>query len=112
MKIEEVKALFLLAGIEMGTMYELANEDARSRTDSWWLVNTEFGPIKIGWLNKVIEINWVGTPFRQIVTEDNVTKSHMHVHAWSFAKALEYLTTFRRAMTVFTETQAQQAQEA
>jgi hypothetical protein len=117
MKIEEVKALFLLAGIEVQETRQLPNgywpdhpdyAEIR-RNEPWWMIVTPFGLIEIGWRKRVIEISWVGTAFRQIVTEKQVTKSEVMVHAWSFIEALEYLTTFRRAMTVFAETQAQQA---
>lgn len=95
---DQAKALFLLAGFKATRFHRLENKywpDAyvEERRDSpWWLAITEFGPIEIGWRKRVISINWEDTAARVIVTEDNVTKEMTLVHAWSYVKALEYLT--------------------
>lgn len=57
----------------------------------WWLVKTQIGLIEIGWLERVINIDWSETPIRKIITEDIVTKSETFVHAWDLGKAVEYL---------------------
>lgn len=92
------EALFLLSGMRVMRMYEIPNEywpetctEMRAR-HPWQLVMTEAGPIKIGWRKRVISINWEDTPIRAIVTDDNVTSGETYVHAWSYLKALEYLT--------------------
>lgn len=105
MNEEQARALFVLAGIPVTRLHRLENKywpdnahyaDVR-RNSPWWLAVTPFGPIQIGWRKRVISINWEDTPARQVVTADDVTKGDDHVHAWSYAKALEYLTTLRGA---------------
>lgn len=103
MNEEQAKALFLLAGFSTTRFHRLENKywpDAyvAERSNSpWWLVMTEFGPVEIGWRKRVISISWEDTPARVIVTEDNVTKEETFVHAWSYVKALEYLTALAAA---------------
>jgi hypothetical protein len=104
MKEEYAKALFLLAGIEVLAMYRLENEywpltpdyEKERRESPWWLVKTSFGLIKIGWRKRVISIDWSDTAFRRLnLTKDDVTKTETSVHAYSYIKALEYLTSLR-----------------
>lgn len=100
MKRAELDALLLLAGILPVSIHELANQywpdcDAYAkvrRDHPWWLVVTKAGPVEIGWRKRVISINWSATQIRDIFTTDDVTKDDTLVHAWSNAKALEYLT--------------------
>lgn len=61
----------------------------------WWLIQVPQGIIQIGWRKRVISIDWSGTSFRGIITEDNVTKSDTMVHAWSEEKAIEYLKALK-----------------
>jgi len=103
MNEEQVKALFLLAGFNVTRLHRLENKywpdayvELRQKSP-WWLAITEFGPIQIGWRKRVISINWEDTPARLEVTEDEVTKDKTGVHAWSYSKALEYLTTLAAA---------------
>ena len=113
MNEEEMRALFLLAGFEISSVYELANEywpvceeySETRRKSPWWLVKTEYGLIKLGWRKRVIEIVWEDTPYRagksklwdgrdiDILTEHEVTKGETYVHAWGYARAVEYLGT-------------------
>lgn len=96
-------ALFDLAGIEVASLHELPNGYwpkvyAEEREESpWWLALTEFGPVKIGWRKRVLNIDWTETQVRHIVTEDDTTKDETMVHAWGYDKAIQYLTAFRRA---------------
>jgi hypothetical protein len=100
---EQAKALFLLAGFNATRFHRLENKywpEAYAelrRNSPWWLVITEFGPIEIGWRKRVISIDWQDTAARVEVTEDNVTKDSTSVHAWSYVKALQYLTTLAAA---------------
>lgn len=97
---DQVRALFVLAGIPVKTFHKLANnywpecaEYERLRREyPWWLAETDFGLIRIGWRKRVISIEWEGTSIRKEVTKDEVTKDKQMVHAWSYAKAVEYLT--------------------
>lgn len=101
MNEEECKALFILAGIPIAKLHRLENKywpdsdhyaDIRRRSP-WWLVQTQHGPVEIGWRKRVVSIRWEDTPVRFCVTPDDVTKDETMVHAWSYAKAVEYLTT-------------------
>lgn len=55
-------------------------------------MKTPKGLIQIGWRKRVISIDWSDTGIRRVVTEDDVTKDDTMVHAYSYAKALAYLT--------------------
>lgn len=100
--IDKFKALFLLAGIEYTSHHELVNKYwpeayvEMKRDHPWALFITTFGPVVIGWRKRVISINWVDTKVRTVVTEDEVTKDVTMVHAWSYNKALEYLTALAK----------------
>lgn len=95
---EQAKALFLLAGFNATRLHRLENKYwpesyvEERRNSPWWLVITEYGPIEIGWRKRVISIDWQDTAARVEVTEDNVTKEKTMVHAYSYVKALQYLT--------------------
>jgi len=100
---EQAKALFLLAGFNAKRFHRLENKywpdsyiELR-RNYPWWLAITEFGPIEIGWRKRVISIDWRDTTARVEVTEDDVTKDTTMVHAYSYVKALQYLTTLAAA---------------
>lgn len=102
--IEMFRALFLLAGIHVQQHYELPNRywpevyaDMRA-AHPWALMLTAAGPIVIGWRKRVISISWADTKIRAVVTADDTTKEETMVHAWSYTKALEYLTTLNAAI--------------
>lgn len=101
MSEEEVKALFLLSGIEILKVWKVDNRYwpevyVKERLGSpWWLVKTKFGCVEIGWRKRVIHIDWSDTEIRKEITEDDVTKSEILVHAWGYAKAIEYLTNLK-----------------
>lgn len=97
----EVESMLTLAGLKPTRMWELANrywplspnyDDVRR---PWWLAMTSVGLIEIGRRKRVISISWKATNVRVVVTEDDVTKDEAMVHAWSHAKAVEYLTRLR-----------------
>jgi hypothetical protein len=98
----DAEALFRLAGFKVTRVWELVNgywpsaPSYDSVRTPWWLLMTEIGPVRIGWRKRVIEIEWDATPVRVEVTPDDVTKSETMVHAWSTAKAFEYLASLRR----------------
>lgn len=105
---QQVRAIFLLASIEVSGVYKTENnywpsapsyDDVR-RKNPWWLVKTPAGLVHIGWRKRVISIDWSDTSIRQEVTSDDVTKSETLVHAWSYAKAVEYLADLGRQMPV------------
>lgn len=111
--------------------------DELRKKSPWWLVKTPYGLIKLGWRKRVINIDWKDTKHkaahhvyktreevqlapgevsyhvRKGVTSDNVTKDEHFVHAWSYAKAVEYLTTLARQLkqAVDEATKIEQKQE-
>lgn len=90
------KALFMLAGLDNpARFYELRNEYMRDG-DPWALVIVTLGrgpcEIKIGWRKRVINIDWSATGLDlEVFFFDDVTKGPGFIHAWGYAKALEYL---------------------
>ena len=94
----EVAGLFVLAKIDVLDMFEIKNKywgdinPVISAKEPWWLVKTNYGLVEIGWRKRVISINWRDTKVRKVITSDDTTKEDTYVHAWTIAKALEYLT--------------------
>lgn len=107
MERTHLDALLLLAGIEPVAVHELANKYwpdcetyAQLRRDNpWWLVLTKAGPVVIGWRKRVISISWEDTQVRSKLTGDDQTTSDLaYCHAWSYAKAVEYLGALKHAL--------------
>jgi hypothetical protein len=102
---QQVEAVFLLAGIEVLAVYQISNEywgndyEMQARFP-WWLVKTPAGLIKIGWRKRVINIDWsdVGLLDENKVTQDDVTKCPVLVHAWGYCKAIEYLANLKQLL--------------
>lgn len=94
---EKVRALLILSDIPINRLHRLENKywpDAyveERQCSPWWLAETPYGAIEIGWRKRVINIDWEGTSLRKVITEDDTTKADDMVHAWSYAKAVEYL---------------------
>lgn len=112
MNKEELLALFLLSGFDLAehSIFEIKNECGPEECyGPWWLVQTKYGLIKIGWRKRVINIEWSDTPYRAGETKfwdgrpvdstyndlkftmNEVTQGPTHVHAWGYPKAVEYL---------------------
>lgn len=114
MQQTEVTALLTLAGINHQRLVRIENQywplhvnyDEMRRQYPWWAVHTEDGIITIGWRKRVIHIDWCLTSRRGLVTEDDVTKDQRSVHAWSMAKALEYLIKYKSLPVVDSPTKA------
>ena len=92
----QVRAIFMLAGIDVKRLWKLVNEywtpEAEiQHTSPWWLVKTGCGLIRIGWRKRVIEIDWSETDIECKATDDPVTQEAFLVHAWTTEKAVEYL---------------------
>lgn len=109
MERKTLDALLTLAGIEPVAVHELANKYwpdceayAKVRRDTpWWLVLTKAGPVVIGWRKRVISINWAETGIRAKMTADDQATSELeYCHAWTYAKAVEYLSTLQSALKV------------
>lgn len=108
----EVEALFLTAGILVQHVWELTNGYWPTHADyaeiraaqPWWLVQTDFGLVQVGWRKRVMHIEWSATSIKTIVTEDDTTKKEQYVHAWTNDKAVKYLMELKRqAATRITE---------
>lgn len=102
---QHVRGLFLLTGIEVLNLWQIENQywpdayvEERKRSP-WFLVKTRDGIVRIGWRKSVLSIDWSDTPIHLVVTEDNVTKEEQLVHAYSYAKAVEYLQALARLMS-------------
>lgn len=96
MNRKQVEGLAALAGIPFRSIYETPNQYWQGKSDirgPWWLIITNAGVIRIGWRKRVIEIDWSDVGRHVDVTNDEVTKDGTLVHAWTYPKALEYLTT-------------------
>jgi len=93
--IKKLLSSFELAEIKVKKYWLLENEYSKDIYSPWILVDTDLGFIKIGWRNRVIMIDWEGTEIRKIISEDNVTKGKDYIHAWSYAKVVEYLARLK-----------------
>ena len=66
----------------------------------WFIVETEWGPLRIGWRKSVINIDWSGTEIRHdgdvLFKDENVTCGRQMIHAWGKDKAIEYLKKLSR----------------
>lgn len=101
MTLEEVCALFVLSGFTANEFTQIENQywpnvdmyAALRAANPWWMVETKFGTIQLGWRKRVIAIDWSATEIRGVVTQDDVTKGVEMVHAYSYGDAVKYLTT-------------------
>ena len=61
----------------------------------WFIVETEWGALRIGSRKSVINIDWSGTQINHngdiTFKEEDVTKGRTMIHAWGKDKAIEYL---------------------
>ena len=116
MNNEIVRAIFLLAGFDVETLYTKTNpywgNDSPDYAGPQYVVLTIEGMINIHWRKRVLEIDWGGSdpivvyPIKdqwdrnyattESITEDHVTKGPVMVHANSYAKAVEYLNQLKR----------------
>lgn len=101
MKFLEVQKWFVDAGFEIKAQHQVENQYWPSayvelrKNNPWWLVDTQFGQIKIGKRKSVVSISWEDTLVRAEVTMDDVTKDNTMVHAWSEKNIQTYLKDLR-----------------
>jgi hypothetical protein len=101
--LEKLRAIFILAGIDVKTFHRLPNGyvgDQSCPHIPWALAETKYGLITIGWRKRVIHIGWpkdAGIHGKTVKSkeEDWITDWEEGVHAYGYAKAVEYLTSFR-----------------
>lgn len=100
--LDKLRAVFLLADIEVKSFHRLPNgycpEDCCSHRP-WALVETKYGLIKIGWRKKVISIEWskdlkIHGKDTLAKGDDWVTSLENGVHAWGYGKAIDQLVSF------------------
>ena len=94
---EKLLNVFKLANIEVLKYWEIKNEYSGDKAD-WLLVKTPLGLIKIGWRKRVVNIDWSDTGIKYL-TKDDVTKDEYFCHAWSYEKAVSYLTKLVREIS-------------
>lgn len=85
-------------------LYELSaipNEYCRCvRCGPWFVAETPYGQIKIGWRKRVINLDWSGTQntFPTLFAEEDVTQGTTYIHAWGYEKATDYLGRLLREL--------------
>lgn len=93
---KQIESIFELAQVEVRSFHAVANQYERNSETPWWLVVTERGNFLVGWRHRVINIDFSDTVYRGNVTEDDVTKEETYVHAYGYAKAVEYISSIVR----------------
>ena len=99
------ESLFKMAGFKIILTRAITNQ-YDPYNGPWFLIQTEFGVIMMGWRKHVINIDWSFCEYRGIITQDTiydegkvkVSTDENWTHAWSYEKALEYLSTLYRDM--------------
>ena len=78
----------------------IPNEYHSGHENPWFLVETKWGPLRIGGRSHVISIDWSGTQINHnggvTFKDENVTKDRTMIHAWGKDKAVEYLKKLSR----------------
>lgn len=66
----------------------------------WFVAETPYGQIKIGWRKRVLNIDWSGTEnaFPTLFAEEDVTQGPTYIHAWGYEKATDYLGRILREL--------------
>ncbi len=105
MNKKQVEAVFTLCNIEILSIYEIKNQycgQSCCQDKPWWLVQTKYGMVTIGWRKRVISIEWkLNDPLTlhgketQPKEDSWVTSWENGVHAYGYAKVVEYMTNFR-----------------
>lgn len=97
-QLESFQAMFRLAGFKVAGFESIPNQYCRTPDccPPWYRVTTESGVIEIGWRKRVMSIDWSATQ-RDLLDffYDDVTKDRYYIHAWTNAKAVEYLAVLR-----------------
>jgi hypothetical protein len=70
----------------------------------WFIVDTEWGALRIGYRKRVINIDWSGTQINHngdiTFKDEGVTVGRTMIHAWGKDKAIEYLRTLAKGNEV------------
>lgn len=101
---EQAKTFFIQAGFKVLAVEVLVNQywppayTELREGNPWFMILTEYGWIKIGHRKRVYSLNWEHTALRLEITDDNVTKNDVLVHAWSAPDLLKYLIALKAAL--------------
>ena len=104
---QRFREVFTQAGFKINYMDAISNQYCPcDGCAPWFVVETEFGPITIGWRKRVISIDWsesiqTDAHAREITAQfegENVTKGSTSIHAWGWDKAKEYLSRIRQTL--------------
>lgn len=93
---EEIGDIVRRAEIPFTAMHMIPNEYYQDPEffGPWFMVETPFGRIKLGWRKRVINIDWSHTKLQvgpEVFASESVTKWSTGIHAWGADKAVEYL---------------------
>ena len=95
---EKFRRIFVGAGFQMIKIHPIKNEYCDDDYCApWFEITTEFGVIKIGWRNQVINIDWsritspVATRILSLFEKEEVTKDANYIHAWGWKRARLYI---------------------
>lgn len=97
--------VFAKAGFNVAVLHHLPNGYCPcDKCAPWFKVETEVGPITLGWRKRVINIDWSKTPHKgknipALFSDEDVTKDNTSIHAWGQDKAIEYLSKIRVALS-------------
>jgi hypothetical protein len=96
---DEVRTLMSLAGFTVHNTWKLENRywpEAYGYAPPGWLLKTDIGMVIISGRKRVVEVILEDVTLKEEITSDDVTKSECCVHAYDYAKLLEYLTNIRK----------------
>lgn len=83
------------SGINYTEMRFIPAEYPDRPTAPWFMIETEKGPVKIGYRRRVISISWehsdLNVDGNELFKDESTTKDRSLVHAWGKEKAAEYL---------------------
>jgi hypothetical protein len=93
---------FMEAGLGPIYIEQIPDEYSRRKWMPWLMVTTPRGHFKVGWRKRVIELDWSKTNIHTCGTsslfeKEDVTKDERYIHAWSYAKLVEYLRILKDA---------------
>ena len=61
----------------------------------WFNITTKVGIIKIGWRERVINIDWSDSDVKiksmDLFPDEDTTRGDQYIHAWGYEKAKEYI---------------------
>jgi hypothetical protein len=87
--------LFKEAGLQVLRLRLLPNGYSKSIGRPWFLVQTPFGWLKIGWRKRVVSMDWkhfdVEVDGNKLFEDQQVTKGNRMVHAWGKEACVDYI---------------------